>query len=86
MEKPSILRELRKQCGLSPEYVAVRLGVSRASVEGWERDANKIFAIQLFKLAWLYGVSADDLAGAVFEDPEAVKREMEEGRPQAAGK
>lgn len=56
-----VLREHRMRCGMTQEFVAESLGVSRQAVSKWERGASDPSTSNLIELAKLYGVSAEEL-------------------------
>ena len=56
-----ILKEHRTRCGMTQEYVAEALGISRQAVSKWEAGASEPTASNLTALAELYGVPADEL-------------------------
>ena len=51
----------RKNCGLSQEEVAEKLGVSRQTISKWETDETLPDIRQSKRLALLYGLSLDEL-------------------------
>lgn len=55
------LFQARKKSGLSQEYVAEKLGVSRQTVSKWETDETVPDIRQSKKMAVLYNVSLDEL-------------------------
>ncbi len=55
------IRELRKLSGMSQEYLAEKMEVSRQSVSKWENDLCEPSSEKLFKLAELFKVSASQL-------------------------
>ena len=55
------LKAHRARCGMTQEYVAQSLGVSRQAVSKWESGASDPSTVNLLALAKLYGVSADEL-------------------------
>lgn len=55
------LFQARKNCGLSQEEVAEKLGVSRQTVSKWETDETVPDIRQSKKMAVLYHVSLDEL-------------------------
>lgn len=59
------LRLAREYVGLSQEQVAVQLGVVRTAVTAFESGHRKVDAIELKKLAKLYGKSVAELSGEV---------------------
>lgn len=56
------LESARKNKGFSQEYVARQLGVSRATVDNWEKGATKPTLPMAVKLAELLGVPLQALA------------------------
>lgn len=57
------LRQLRKDKGNTQEQLAMHLGISRQSVEKWERGEGYPDIILLPAIASYYNVSVDDLLG-----------------------
>lgn len=55
------LKAHRARCGMTQEYVAQSLGVSRQAVSKWESGVSDPSTVNLLALAKLYGVSADEL-------------------------
>ena len=55
------LFQARKKTGLSQEFVAVKLGISRQTVSKWETDETVPDIYQSKKLARLYNLSLDEL-------------------------
>ena len=55
------LKEHRGRCGLTQEYVAEALGVSRQAVSKWENGASEPNMSNLLALAKLYGVTLEEL-------------------------
>ncbi|MFQ7472580.1 MAG: helix-turn-helix transcriptional regulator [Anaerovoracaceae bacterium] len=51
----------RKKCGLSQEYVAEKLGVSRQTISKWETNETIPDIRQSKKMAMIYGISLDEL-------------------------
>ena len=56
-----ILREHRTRAGMTQEYVAEALGISRQAVSKWEAGASEPTAANLAALAVLYGVPEEEL-------------------------
>jgi len=56
-----ILREHRTRAGMTQEYVAEALGISRQAVSKWEAGASEPTAANLAALAALYGVPEGEL-------------------------
>ena len=59
------LKDHRQRCGMTQEYVAESLGVSRQAVSKWETGAAEPSTSNLLALAKLYGVDAGDLLRGV---------------------
>ena len=59
------LKEHRQRCGMTQEYVAEALGVSRQAVSKWETGAAEPSTSNLLALAKLYGVDAGELLRGV---------------------
>ena len=55
------LKENRTRCKMTQEFVAESLGVSRQAVSKWETGASDPSTSNLFALARLFGVRAEDL-------------------------
>ena len=60
-----VLKEHRSRCGMTQEFVAESLGVSRQAVSKWENGTADPSTSNLLKLAKLYGISPEDLIRAV---------------------
>ena len=62
-QKPlsEVLKEHRLRCGMTQEFVAERLDVSRQAVSKWESGTSDPSTANLLALAKLYGLSADEL-------------------------
>lgn len=73
--KGEVLRAERTRCKMTQEFVAESLGVSRQAVSKWENGVADPSTSNLFALAKLYGVSAEDLLRWV-----APQEEAEEAR------
>lgn len=56
------LLALRKQKGMSHQEVADAVGVTRRTVSNWELGQGSPALDKTAELAWLYGVTIDDLA------------------------
>ena len=59
------LKDHRQRCGMTQEYVAEALGVSRQAVSKWETGAAEPSTSNLLALAKLYGVDAGELLRGV---------------------
>ncbi len=55
------IRELRKLNGMSQEYLAEKMQVSRQSISKWENDVSEPASDKLFKLAEIFKVSVIEL-------------------------
>ena len=60
-----VLKEYRQQGGMTQEYVAEALGVSRQAVSKWETGVAEPSTSNLLALAKLYGVDPGDLLRGV---------------------
>ena len=56
-----VLAEERRRCGMTQEFVAHELGVSRQAVSKWEKGTSDPSTHNLIALAELYGVDAATL-------------------------
>lgn len=63
------LRERREAKGLSRDYLAARIGVSKAAIQQWEGDATAIQLRHLHQLARELGVSVSTLANWSKDSP-----------------
>ena len=59
------LKDHRPRCGMTQEYVAEALGVSRQAVSKWETGAAEPSTSNLLALAKLYGIDPGDLLRGV---------------------
>ena len=59
------LKAHRQNCGMTQEYVAEALGVSRQAVSKWETGAAEPATSNLLALAKLYGVDPGELLRGV---------------------
>ena len=55
------LKYLREKLGFSQDFVAKELGLTRQAIIGIESGKRKIDSFELFSLADLYGVEANDI-------------------------
>ncbi|MBR0596356.1 helix-turn-helix domain-containing protein [Sinanaerobacter chloroacetimidivorans] len=55
------LKQHRTRCKMTQEFVAETIGVSRQAVSKWESGTSDPSTSNLFALAKLYGISAEDL-------------------------
>ena len=65
-----VLKEYRTRCGMTQEFVAESMGVSRQAVSKWENGTADPSTSNLLKLAKLYGISPEDLIRAVQHEAE----------------
>lgn len=65
-------RNLREDLDLSQNYIAQKLGVSRATVNRYENDKYDLKLSYAIKLAQIYNVSLDYLTGLT-DDPRPLK-------------
>lgn len=72
------LRENRRRCKMTQEFVAESLGVSRQAVSKWENGTSDPSTSNLFALAKLYGIPVEELLNAV-ERGEDAPSEKEAG-------
>ena len=56
-----VLKEHRTRCGMTQEFVAESLGVSRQAVSKWENGTADPATSNLLKLARLYGITPEEL-------------------------
>lgn len=55
------IKEHRTRCKMTQEFVAETIGVSRQAVSKWESGASDPSTSNLFALAKLFGISAQEL-------------------------
>jgi len=55
------IKENRTRCKMTQEFVAESIGVSRQAVSKWESGASDPSTSNLFALAKLFGISAEEL-------------------------
>lgn len=65
-----VLKEHRTHCGMTQEFVAESLGVSRQAVSKWENGTADPSTSNLLKLAKLYGISPEDLIRSIQPEQE----------------
>ena len=61
------IKDHRTRCGMTQEFVAEQLGVSRQAVSKWENGTSDPSTANLLALAKLFGVSAAELLKNVTE-------------------
>ena len=59
------IKERRTALGMTQEFVAEQLGVSRQAVSKWENGTSDPSTANLFALAKLFGISVEDLLKGV---------------------
>lgn len=59
------IKEHRTHCKMTQEFVAESIGVSRQAVSKWESGASDPSTSNLFALAKLFGISAEELLKGV---------------------
>ena len=72
--KELLLKKLRKQKGLSQEWIAQNTHVVRQTVSKWETGSSSPDAEELLSLSSLLGVSLDQLFGSNDEHPAVLGR------------
>ena len=65
-----VLKDHRTRCGMTQEFVAEAMGVSRQAVSKWENGTADPSTSNLLKLARLYGIAPEDLIRAVQTEQE----------------
>ncbi len=56
-----VLKQNRKNCKMTQEFVAEAIGVSRQAVSKWENGITDPSTSNLLALSKLYGISAEDI-------------------------
>ncbi|MEE0636314.1 MULTISPECIES: helix-turn-helix domain-containing protein [Adlercreutzia] len=74
-----MLAEERRRCGMTQEFVAHELGVSRQAVSKWEKGTSDPSTHNLIALAELYGVDAATLIKSVERDGSKAASAASEG-------
>ena len=72
------IKLLRKELGLTQEEVAKQLGVSRATVSQMESGERKITAEELYKLANIFNVTADE----ILDNEKSIEVVLEKNKAQ----
>lgn len=72
----SLLKELRKEQGMTQEQLAERIGVARRTVSRWETGSNLPDLDILIELSDLYGVGLREILDG--ERQETMDKDMEE--------
>ena len=65
-----VLKDHRLRCGMTQEFVAESLDVSRQAVSKWENGIADPSTSNLLKLAKLFGISPEELIRAVQTEKE----------------
>ena len=65
-----VLKDHRTRCGMTQEFVAERMGVSRQAVSKWENGTADPSTSNLLKLAKLFGLSPEELIRSVQTEKE----------------
>ena len=65
-----VLKNHRTRCGMTQEFVAEALGVSRQAVSKWENGTADPSTSNLLKLAKLFGLTPEELIRAVQPEQE----------------
>ena len=65
-----VLKEHRTRCGMTQEFVAESMGVSRQAVSKWENGTADPSTSNLLKLAKLYGISPEELIRSIQPEQE----------------
>ena len=60
-----VIKEHRTRCGMTQEFVAEQLGVSRQAVSKWENGTSEPATSNLLALAKLFDVSAEELLQSI---------------------
>ena len=65
-----VLKEHRTRCGMTQEFVAESMGVSRQAVSKWETGTADPSTSNLLKLAKLFGLTPEELIRSVQTEQE----------------
>lgn len=65
-----VLKEHRTRCGMTQEFVAESMGVSRQAVSKWENGTADPSTSNLLKLAKLYGITPEELIRSIQPEQE----------------
>ena len=60
-----VVKGHRVRCGMTQEFVAESLGISRQAVSKWENGTSEPTTSNLLALARLFGVSAEELLRSI---------------------
>lgn len=61
MQKDISIKAARVDNGYTQEELAVKLGVSKRTLIGWENGTSEIKPYVLYSLAYIFGMNADNL-------------------------
>ena len=62
-----VIKEHRTRCGMTQEFVAEQLSVSRQAVSKWENGTSEPNTTNLLALAKLFGISPEELLKSIHE-------------------
>lgn len=65
-----VLKDHRTRCGMTQEFVAESMGVSRQAVSKWENGTTDPSTSNLLKLARLYGITPEELIRSIQPEQE----------------
>ena len=60
-----VIKDHRTRCGMTQEFVAEQLGVSRQAVSKWENGTSEPTTSNLLALSRLFGVPAEELLRSI---------------------
>ena len=60
-----VIKEHRTRCGMTQEFVAEQLGISRQAVSKWENGTSEPTTSNLLALAQLFDIPAEELLRSV---------------------
>ena len=60
-----VIKDHRTRCGMTQEFVAEQLGVSRQAVSKWENGTSEPTTSNLLALSKLFGVPAEELLRSI---------------------
>ena len=60
-----VIKDHRTRCGMTQEFVAEQLGLSRQAVSKWENGTSEPTTSNLLALAKLFGVPAEELLRSI---------------------
>ena len=77
-----VLRKLRKERRVSQQMLADYLGVTQATLSGWENEKYEMDKVNLCKVADYFGVTTDYILGRTDNSaPPDAKKDAPEGAP-----